>query len=42
MDMYEEIGLMPDILVGILYEDLIVGKDTILENAINTLESSFD
>jgi len=41
MENYEGIGLMPDIFVGILDEDLAAGKDTILETAITTLELSF-
>ena len=42
MEMYEGIGLMPDVLVGILEEDLAAGRDTILETAITTLEFFFD
>lgn len=42
MEMFEGIGLMPDILVGILDEDLAAGKDTILETAITTLEFFFN
>ncbi len=35
-------GLVPDVLVGILDEDLALGKDTILETAITTIEFFFD
>ena len=42
MEMYEGIGLVPDVLVGILDEDLAAGKDTILETAIATLEFFFN
>jgi hypothetical protein len=42
MENYEGIGLMPDVLVGILEEDLAAGRDTILETAITTLEFFFD
>jgi len=42
MEMYEGIGLMPDVLVGIPEEDLAAGRDTILETAITTLEFFFD
>jgi hypothetical protein len=41
-EIYEGIGLEPDILVNISEEDSLIGKDTIMETAIQTLQFLID